>query len=94
MLLQQCQTLLLTGARQKIYVVKADLGKKQKAMKQKVTEHQLSRDARGQSGTEAEHSLVGQPTSQFQAACRSHMTRSDFFEKLKNPDFYVKSFRF
>ena len=69
-------------------------GKKQKAMKQKVTEHQLSRDARGQSGTEAEHSLVGQPTSQFQAACRSHMTRSDFFEKLKNPDFYVKSFRF
>lgn len=42
-------------------------------------------------GTEAEHSLVGHATSQFQAACRSHMTRSDFFEKLKNPDFYVKS---
>ena len=61
------------------------------------TERQLQCDGRWQSGmvgTEAEHSLVGQPTSQLQAEYRSHMTRSSEFFELKKSRFLYKFFQF
>ena len=76
--------------------LKRTWGKKQQ-WNRKPTERQLQCDGRGRSGmvgTEVEHSLVGQPISQLQAECRSHMTRSSEFFELKKSRFLYKFFQF
>ena len=71
--------------------LKRTWGKKQNNETESQTEYQHQCDGGGQSGmmgTEAEHGPVGQPTSQLQAECRSHMTRaSDIFELKKTQIF-------